>query len=120
MPALPIRDEVPPAELRRLAKPERDVPVARRLLATAATLHGMSREATARPAGMDRQTLRDWVFRYNRGGPAGLSDHWGVGGPCRLTEGRQATLQADRRRLRADPRLGRSDEPPARGGRLGA
>ena len=94
MPALPIRDEVPPAELRRLAKPERDVPVARRLLATAATLHGLCREATARPAGMDRQTLRDWVFRYNRGGPAGLSDHWGVGGPCRLTEGRQATLQA--------------------------
>ena len=43
---------------------------------------------------MDRQTLRDWVIRYNRGGPAGLSDHWGNGRPCRLTEGQQAALKA--------------------------
>lgn len=54
----------------------------------------MSREAAARIAGMDRQTLRDWVIRYNRGGPAGLSDHWGNGRPCRLTEGQQAALKA--------------------------
>jgi transposase len=43
---------------------------------------------------MDQQTLRNWVIRYNRGGPAGLSDHWGDGRPCRLTEGQQATLKA--------------------------
>jgi transposase len=34
------------------------------------------------------------VLRYNRGGPAGLSDHWGNGRPCRLTEGQQAALKA--------------------------
>ncbi|MFC7540334.1 IS630 family transposase [Siccirubricoccus deserti] len=94
MPALMIREDVPPAELRRLAKAVRDFAVARRLLAIAAALEGLSREAAARVAGMDLQTLRDWVIRYNRGGPAGLSDHWGDGRPCRLTEGQQATLKA--------------------------
>jgi transposase len=94
MRALMIRDDVPPAELRRLAKIEEDPRVARRLLAIAAALDGMSREAAARIAGMDRQTLRDWVIRYNRGGPAGPSDHWGDGRPCQLTEGQQATLKA--------------------------
>jgi transposase-like protein len=34
----------------------------------------MSREATARAAGMDRQTLRDWVIRYNENGIDGLLD----------------------------------------------
>jgi transposase len=34
------------------------------------------------------------VLRDNRGGPAGLSDHWGNGRPCRLTEGQQAALKA--------------------------
>jgi transposase len=94
MPALMIREDLPPGELRRLAKAERDLRVARRLLAIAAALEGLSREAAARVAGMDRQTLRDWVIRYNRGGPAGLSDDWGDGRPCRLTEGQQATLKA--------------------------
>ena len=94
MRALVIREDVPPGELRGLAKTEGDPRVARRLLAIAAALDGMSRDAAARIAGMDRQTLRDWVIRYNRGGPAGLSDHWGDGRPCRLTEGQQATLKA--------------------------
>ena len=94
MPALTIREDLPSGELRRLAKTERDLRVARRLLAIAAALDGLSREAAARVAGMDRQTLRDWVIRYNRGGPAGLSDDWGDGRPCRLTAGQQATLKA--------------------------
>jgi transposase len=75
MPALMIREDMPPGELRRLAKAERDLRVAGRLLVIAAALDGLSREAAARVAGMDRQTPRDWVIRYNRGEPAGLSDH---------------------------------------------
>jgi transposase len=78
MPALWIRDDVPPHELRRLARAERDPRVTRRLLAIAGALEGMSREAAARLAGMDRQTLRDWVTRYNRAG---------VAAPCRTTGG---------------------------------
>jgi len=89
-----IRDDVPPGGLRRLAKGEDDPRVARRLLAIGAALEGMSREAAARIAGMDRQMLRDWAIRYSRGGPAGLSGHCGDGRPCRLTEGQQASLKA--------------------------
>jgi transposase len=94
MRALMIRDTVPPVELRRLARTEDDPRVARRLLASAAVLDGMSRETAARIAGMDRLALRDRVIRCNRGGAAGLSDHWGDGRPCRLTQGQQATLKA--------------------------
>lgn len=43
---------------------------------------------------MDRQTLRDWMIRDNRAGPAALSDHWGSGRSYRLTEGQQASLKA--------------------------
>jgi hypothetical protein len=46
-----------------LARRERDGRVSGRLLALANALDGMSREAAARAAGMDRQTLRDWVHR---------------------------------------------------------
>jgi transposase len=38
----------------------------------AAVYDGMSREDAARIGGMDRQTLRDWVHRFNDAGPAGL------------------------------------------------
>ena len=63
MPGLPIKEDVSPAELRRLARREGDGRVGRRLLAIANALDGMSREMAARAAGMDRQTLRDWVIR---------------------------------------------------------
>jgi transposase len=54
----------------------------------------MSREAAARAAGMDRQTLRDWVHRFNAEGVAGLRDQPRPGRPAWLTEGQQATLKA--------------------------
>jgi len=49
-------------------------PVARRLLALALVLEGHGRRDAAKSCGMDRQTLRDWVIRYNEHGIAGLSD----------------------------------------------
>jgi transposase len=57
-------------------------------------LDGMSREVAARAAGMDRQTLRDWVHRFNAAGVAGLRDQPRPGRPVWLTEGQQATLKA--------------------------
>jgi len=57
-------------------------------------LDGMSREAAARFAGMDRQTLRDWVIRFNAEGVDGLRDQPRSGRPVRMTEGQQATLKA--------------------------
>src|SRR5690242_21380859 len=66
------RRELGGGELRREAARCRDARAARRMLALA--LEGGSREAAARAAGMDRQSLRDWVHRYDAEGLAGLRD----------------------------------------------
>ena len=92
--ALVVRDDIEAAELRRLARRERDGRVSARLLAIAGVLNGMSRAAAARAAGMDRQTLRDWVVRFNAEGIAGLHDQPRPGRPVRMDEGRQAALKA--------------------------
>jgi transposase len=92
MAVLKIRKDRTAAVLRKAAKAERDARAARRILAIANALSGMSRDAAAKAAGMDRQTLRDWVIRYNEHGLAGLYDRWGDGRPSRLTAQEQAEL----------------------------
>ena len=70
--AVPVRTDYSASEVRRLAKQAKDAGQARRLLAIAAVLDGASREDAAKIGGMDRQTLRDWVIRFNEQGPDGL------------------------------------------------
>lgn len=94
MPALAIRQDLPAAELRRLARREPDRRAAMRLLAIANALDGLSRAEAARLAGMERQALRDAVIRYNAGGPSGLRDRPRSGRPEALTPGQQAALKA--------------------------
>jgi transposase len=94
MPALAIRDDVAPDELRRRARRERDGRVSARLIALANALEGMDRASAARLAGMDRQTLRDWVHRYNAEGIAGLFNRPLPGRVPKLTEGQMASLKA--------------------------
>lgn len=94
MPALIIRDDLPAAELRRLARHEPDRRAAMRLLAIANALDGLSRAEAARLAGMERQALRDAVVRYNAKGPDGLHDRPKSGRPTGLTPGQQAALKA--------------------------
>jgi transposase len=95
MPApLPIRNDHSPAELRRIARLERDGRVTARLLALANALEGLPRERAAQLAGMTGQTLGDWVHRYNSEGLEGLKDRPRCGRPCALDEGQQATLKA--------------------------
>jgi transposase len=94
MVAVPVATGRTPAELRAPARRERDGRVSARLLALANALGGMSRDAAARAAGMDRQTLRDRVHRYNAEGVEGLRDRPRPGRPRALDEGRQATLKA--------------------------
>lgn len=72
--ALDVRRDVTPTVLRKKARQEKDGRVSSRLLALANVLEGMDRETAARQAGMTRQTLRDWVHRYNADGLAGLRD----------------------------------------------
>ena len=73
MPALAIRDDIGSEELRRQARRERDGRISARLIAIANALEGMDRASAARLAGMDRQTLRDWVHRYNAEGLPGCA-----------------------------------------------
>jgi transposase len=68
------RHEPGAGDLRREAARCRDARAARRVLALALVLEGSSREEAARHAGMDRQTLRDRVHRYDAEGLAGLRD----------------------------------------------
>ena len=84
MASLPIRRDLNAAELRALARKESDARVLRRLLALAMALDGTNREEAARQAGMDRQTLRDWVVRYNAEGVDGLRDRERPGRPALL------------------------------------
>jgi len=58
--------------LRGLAAKSHDGAEVRRLLALASILEGLPGQAAAAQAGMDRQTLPDWVHRYNAQGVAGL------------------------------------------------
>src|ERR1051326_797154 len=90
--ALKIRSDRSAAELRGLARRERDGRVAARLYAIANALEGMSRAEAARLAGMERQALRDAVVRYNVEGLAGLRDRPKDRPPRRLTAAEEATL----------------------------
>ena len=74
------------AELRRRVLRVRDPDQARRMLAIAMVLEGASRLDAARKAGMDRQTLRDWVLRYNDGGIAALASRKPPGSAPKLTQ----------------------------------
>ena len=78
------RNDLNPAGLRRAARRAGSVSASQRMLALALVLEGASRTEAAQAAGMDRQTLRDWVHRYNDEGLAGLSDRQGDYGPKRL------------------------------------
>jgi transposase len=83
------RGEYSASDLRGLSIRISDSAVVRRLLALALVLEGQSRDAAATAGGMTRQTLRDWVHRYNADGVAGL--YSATGG------GREPVLNPDRK-----------------------
>jgi transposase len=86
------RRELGAGDLRREAARCRDAAASRRMLALALVLEGSSRAEAARHAGMDRQTLRDWVHRYNAEGLPGLHDRPRSGRKPRLTPEQEAEL----------------------------
>ena len=90
--AVGLRTDFSAAELRRLAASSKNANQSRRLLSLAAVLDGMNRTEAARIGGMDRQTLRDWVHRFNERGPDGLKDTWSKGNPSRLSVDQQRDL----------------------------
>ncbi|MEP3330422.1 helix-turn-helix domain-containing protein, partial [Sedimentitalea sp.] len=73
------RDDATASDLRRQAGRVKDGRISRRLLAIALVLEGASRKLAAESCGMDRQTLRDWVHRYNAEGIEGMCNRGGGG-----------------------------------------
>jgi transposase len=86
------RREMSPGELRDAAARSRDANATRRMLALALVLEGHSREDAAHMCGMDRQTLRDWVHRYNAEGIAGLCNRPAPGPEPRLSADQEAEV----------------------------
>ena len=93
--AIPItRLDQTASQLRSIASKCGDGAQVRRVLAIALVLDGRSRAEAATLNGMDRQTLSDWVHRYNAAGIDGLKSRLPPGAAPRLSEAQQAELRA--------------------------
>ena len=90
--ALCLRTDYDAVSLRSLARRCDDPNQTRRLLSVAAVYDGMNRTQAACVGGMDRQTLRRWVIRFNRDGPEGLLDCWSPGPARRLSDAQLGEL----------------------------
>ena len=90
--AVRLREDYSAEELRGLARRSKDVNQSRRLLSLAGVRDGMDRRAAARIGGMDRQTLRDWVHRFNASGADGLLDDWTEAPKPRLSSAHMAEV----------------------------
>ncbi|MGO9683177.1 MAG: helix-turn-helix domain-containing protein, partial [Beijerinckiaceae bacterium] len=80
--------------LRALALSEKVGSVTRRLLALVTIYDGGTRADAARLGGVGRQTLRDWVLRFNAKGPGGLVDGKSTGRPSLLDDAQRRALVA--------------------------
>ena len=90
--AVRLREDYDAVALRRLARTAQDPKQVRRLLALAAVYDGADRARAARIGGMDRQTLRDWVHRFNALGPEGLVNVKPPGPARKLTEAQEEEI----------------------------
>lgn len=84
--ALLVTTNLTSAELRRLAWRANDRAQSLRLIAIANAVDGMPRTEVARLAGVDVQTVRDWVVRFNAEGAEGLIERRRSGRPDWLNE----------------------------------
>ena len=81
------------ANLREAAARTGEAKTARWMLAIALALEGWPRQDAAAACARDRQTLRDWVHRYNEAGLDGLRDRPRRTGPLpRLSAEQQAQV----------------------------
>jgi transposase len=84
--SVPLRTDFGATRLRGLARKCGDNRQIRRLLSLAAVYDGMNRTEAAKVGGTDRQTLRDWVHRFNEQRPDGLTNKEGAGRPRLITD----------------------------------
>lgn len=88
------RSDLDARQLREASATAANARVARRMLAIALVLEGVDRKTAAETCGMDRQTLRDWIHRYNAAGVAGLLNRSPPGPRRRLSPEQLAELSA--------------------------
>ena len=89
-----IRTDHSADDLRRLARRSDDADQTRRLLALSVILDGGSRSDAARTVGVGLQVIRDWVLRFNQGGPESLRTRKAPGKTPILTGDQRAMLAA--------------------------
>lgn len=82
------------SQLRHASAKSKNAAAARRMLALALVMEGSDRTSAARRCGMDRQTLRDWVHRYNADGLSGLENKVPPGRASKLTTEQKEGLVA--------------------------
>lgn len=87
------RGELTAADLRAASAKCGDGAQVRRILAMALVLEGRRRSEAASLNGMDRQTLSDWVHRFNAQGIDGLKSRKSPGREPFLTKAQKAELR---------------------------
>src|SRR5258708_37592651 len=92
MPAIGLRSDWDAGGVRAAARMADDADQVRRLLALGAVYEGKSRAEAARVGVMDRQTLRDWVHRFNAEGAAGLVNRKAPGARGQLSAEQEVAL----------------------------
>ena len=92
--AIGVRSDYASSDLRRLARRSGDADQVRRLLAIALILDGRSRSEAAKVAGVTLQIVRDWVLRFNEGGPDALATRKAPGRASILNDEQRARLAA--------------------------
>ncbi len=90
--AIALREDFDSTDLRRLARTTKDAGQSRRLLALAEIYDGGRRTGAARIGGVGLQVVRDWVLRFNAGGPGGLIDGKAWGQPPKLNHDQRQAL----------------------------
>lgn len=88
------RGDLTATELRAASAKTPDGTQVRRMLALALVLEGKPRREAAALTGMDRQTLSDWVHRYNADGIEGLKSRKSPGREPFLTSAQKAELRS--------------------------
>ena len=89
---VPLRPDMTADNLRQQARLARDASQTRRLLALAAIYDGSTRSQAARIGGDTLQIVRDWVLRFNSGGPGGLINRKPPGNRPKLNESQRQAL----------------------------
>src|SRR5579875_2781036 len=90
--AVSLRDDFDGAGLKRYARKSGNADQVRRLLALAAIYDGASRAEAAEIGGVTRQIVRDWVVRFNAGGPEALVTRKAPGRASLLTPAQRLAL----------------------------